>query len=592
MPRNLNNINQTNGYTIIKPQIPKEWSSMYMAKTNQGTGDCGKIIPVFIKELMPNQKIDMSQDIAIQFTPFVSNLFHEITGEIITYFVPYRICAFMRPTENFGGEIEGETIADIREEADQLKWEAYITGGMTGTANITLEQVSLGQVHDNMTSIIGSLVDYFGMPTHVSNSESENNFANKLPFNAYNLIYNTKLRNPDFTPWKKMKVSTNSDYDDVYGTATAYWNSDRFTHARKWQQRGIVPSIPVTNELIELAHKITSENIKDETNARNNLATISNAGLENNEAGITITTNNNNKATFTQFGADTAGGTATGIYGNKSEITIDKHQIPAGALGVSIDYNEFLYNLAILKMEVNNARMKPRYTEFLKFRYGIFPQDARFNEPEHISSHSFNLGIDTTTSNGNTQVTIGDKPYTSVQGQITSQMWGNGQGMKSEFTAQEHGIIMSLMIIKPKGVYEGGLDRHWWGDRTKLDFPTPELMNTPDQKIWKGELHFTGVKDDDKELFAWEAIYDQDRTMMNQVCGKLRPSENNGLKSYTLARYFETAPEMNDEFIKCNPAMDRIKQYTSEPDFIFFHRTEIKTALPMPLINEPIDIGM
>ena len=147
------------------------------------------------------------------------------------------------------------------------------------------------------------------------------------------------------------------------------------------------------------------------------------------------------------------------------------------------------------------------------------------------------------------------------------------------------------MIIRPLSVYEGGLERFWWGDRTRFDYPTPELMNTPDNKIWKGELKFTGVTENDKGLFGWQSIYDEYRTMTNQVCGLLRPSLNDGLKTYTLARFFESQPAtINNTFLLCKPPMDRIKQYTNQPDFIFFHRAEMKTAMPMPLINEPVNI--
>ena len=594
MPRNLNNITQTNGYTITKPNIKQEWSSIYMAKTNQGTGNCGKIIPVYTRELIPGQTIDLQQDVAIQFTPFLTNLFHEIKGELITYFVPYRICAFMRDTE----EIDGE----IKEEADQLKWESYITGGKNGRDNNTLPYKYWGQMLERAKnaghSLTHTLMDYFGMPIHQmtgTGGTSNDSTVNCLPFNAYNLIYNTKLRNPDFTPWKQMIMSgTNAEREfNAYSVATAYWNADRFTRARAMQQRGIAPNIPINSTLIELAHELTSQAVRDEINARKNIAEISSSGLSNNEPGITITTNDN-KATFTQYGADTAGGGASGFYGNKSELTIAKHQIEAGTITAQLNLNEFLYDLGILQYEANMARIKPRYTDFLNSQFGIIPEDSRFQEPEWLSSNSFAIGIDTNQATATGSATISSETVTTRQGEITSQAWGGGQKMKTKYKALEHGLVMTLMIIRPMGVYEGGLERFWEGKRTRFSFPLPETVNLPDQEITHGELHFTGVVSEDTKLFGWETIHDQYRTETNQVCGLLRPSEQNGLASYTLARYFADGIEgtIDDAFLKCNPNMERIKQYTNQPDFIFFVRTENRTAMPIPLINQPINLGI
>lgn len=552
-----------------------------------------------MRELMPNQKVQCEQDIALQFTPFVSNLFHEIKGELMTFFVPYRICAFMRPTENFGDE----EVDDIREEADQLKWEAFITGGLTGKTNIQLPTWNIERIRTayNDNNTIGTLLDYFGMPVHAMNSSSA--LTNRLPWNAYNLIYNDKLRNPDFTPWKNMTSgSLDSQIKDFNNCAFAYWNADRFTRARKWQQRGITPSIPINSELIELVHTVTIKErettpsqLVDFITNKNSIApgTKSRAiimqNADNRESGVGTESDG---FSVSLAGSDSQNGLRTGIYSPAENAYIEKHTIPAGTTTAELNYNDFLYYLAILKYEVNNARIKPRYTEQLKYRFGIIPQDSRFNEPEFITSHSFNIGVDTNQATGTGSTTIDETTINTAQGNITGQAWGGGRKMGFEYKAMEHGLLMTLLIVRPIGVYEGGLERFWRADRTRFDFPTPELMNTPDVEIKKGEIHFTGNQEIDDQLFGWQSIYDEYRTETNQVCGLLRPSITGGLGSYTLARFWTNSnrPELNDNFLLCKPDMARIKQYTDQPDFIFFHRNQTRTAAPMPLINEPINI--
>lgn len=579
MPRNLNNITQTNGYTITKPNIKQEWSSVYMAKTNQGTGNCGKIIPVYTRELIPGQTINLQQDVAIQFTPFLTNLFHEIKGELITYFVPYRICAFMRNTETIDEE--------IKQEADQLKWESYITGGKNGQDNQSLEKISLKlNKWANDGTLIGTLTDYFGMPTHItagtSISDAEENMPNRLPWNAYNLIYNTKLRNPDYTKWKHMgNANTKELMKERNDVATAYWNADRFTRARAMQQRGIAPNIPINSTLIELAHQFTRTGIAP-TGVIVSDTTMGSSGVQ-------LAVDSENQDNNLQLLMKTST-----TDERSSDITLEKHTIPEGTITAELNLNEFLYDLGILQYEANMARIKPRYTDFLNSQFGIIPEDSRFQEPEWLSSNSFAIGVDTNQATATGSATIQSETVTTRQGEITSQAWGGGQKMKTKYRASEHGLIMTLMIIRPMGVYEGGLERFWQGNRTRFSFPLPETTNLPDQKITHGEIHFTGDTEEDNKLFGWEAIHDQYRTETNQVCGLLRPSEQGGLASYTLARYFDNGIEgtIDDAFLKCNPNMERIKQYINQPDFIFFVRTENKTAMPIPLINQPINLGI
>lgn len=260
MPRNINSITQVNGYSVIKPNINLNWSSAYMSKTNQGTGYCGKIIPVFIKELMPNQKVMINQDIGIQFTPFIDNILHTFKGELISYFVPYRICAYMRPVET----LSGETL----EEGDELKWKDFITGGKDGTITTYDQNINIKLAKQaNNNTLIHTLTDYFGYPTHdldndypTSQATESNGWKsiNALLHNAYNLIYNVKLRNPDITSWKPMKiVGTNpssGQLKQINEVATGYWNADRFTRARTIQYRGNTPTVPLSTDAIRLYH--------------------------------------------------------------------------------------------------------------------------------------------------------------------------------------------------------------------------------------------------------------------------------------------------------------------------------------------------
>lgn len=581
MARNINQIKQTNGFIAQSPQIATQWSNPKMAKTKTGTGDVGKIIPVFFRSMTPGEKFKIRQSANIQFIPFMSNLFHQIDGELVTYFVPDRISTFKKyindgitaPT----GSLAQNAIAITNSEINTLGnwenlWKNFITGGETGepiTAANSLPKMNLKNLYNNTPAqdengnhLVQTLADYFQMKIK-DFDETYDNPVNKRLWHAYNTIYNECLRNPDFTPQRLSDDNT---------VATAYWESDRFTHARKQQLRGTVPSVPLSDEygrIFELEHEITTDATKNEISINNGTTTIEK---------LIGNSQNNKTRTIGQI----AGGDTTGVI----ERTIENHSLQ----NIGINLNDLLTNLAIMKYETNNERMLPFYEDQLYYRFGIERQDVRLNKPEMVYRQNIGIGIDTITqtSAGGDASSSGEKSY---QGNITSQGWGHGEG-SGDYEIKEHGVLMTLMIIRPKGVYENGIERPWWGDIDRYDFITPELVDIPDVAIEKQELYYTGNKAKDKATFGYEAIYEEYRTMTNEVCGWLRPSVIGGLGTYTLARALDENVELNDTFLKCVPDMNRIKQFTGAnvPDFLFFVRTELWMAQPLPLINNPTTI--
>lgn len=594
MAKSINSIKQTNGFIAQSPQIATQWSNPKMSQTNAGTGMIGKIIPIFFRSMTPGEKVKISQEASLQFIPFMSNLFHQIDGEIITYFVPDRLCTFVEINHAYDNNtslankyktISGDNSNKLLQA--QSLWENFITGGVTGqpdhnaehlpTINLkTLKQQGTDPLQQD-NELVQTLADYFGMKLK-NYDENYDNPPNCRLWHAYNFIYNEMLRNPDFTIERDLEDNT---------VATAYWESDRFTHARKQQLRGTVPSVPLSDEygrIFELTHNATTSITQKTTN------TGPNTYQENVSVFSSLDSTSVHPTEKNEINYVTAFGTEHRQYNVNNKITanteIENHTLQ----NVGINLNDLLINLAIMKYETNNERMRPYYKDQLYYRFGIENQDVRLDKPELIGRQNINIGIQTVTqtSAGGNASSSGEQSY---QGNITSQGWGNGQNGMT-YSVKEHGILMSLMIIRPKGVYEGGMERMWRGDIDRFDFITPELVDIPDVAIEKQELYYTGNKEKDKQIWGYQAIYDEFRTMENRVCGWLRPSVTGGMTTFTLARLLNENTELNDSFLKCNPDMQRIKQYTgfNVPDFLFFTRTTIKLAQPLPLINNPTTI--
>jgi hypothetical protein len=549
---NVNKINQNNDYNVGKPKIDREYSSIKMNAVYSGTGDMGYLIPAHHHELLPSQRITLNVDIGLQFNPFVSNLFHEINGEILCHFVPFRL------------------LWD--------EWETFIIGGIDGQDATEHPTMSLKELWEATSetvadrTLIHTLADYFHMPINWDFASEDEDATKPSAFLwwAYNRIYNDHIRIIDFE-------TTEIDQDNNE-LLRGNWDWDYFTRSRVYQQRGLTPTVPVSDELEQLAHTLESDLSIDAADA---------VEYDSNVSPVQLGTTN---STLTSNATDTDG-IQTAL--EKQKITdisgIADHELDQ--LGMNL--NDFLIALGIMRVQINNAKIQPKYIEQLQARFGIYPEDARLQRPEYVGSKYFPVTTETVTQTSYGDTDSGQTP----QGNITGQAWGgNNKGSLSfSYEAKEHGLLFTQFIIRPKGVYEGGLQKRDVR-KTRFDYATPELSNLPDVEVYRRELMYTG--DDgtsDDVLFGWQGIYEEYRTLMNQVCGLLRPSEENGLHSMTLARYWdptgEDYPSLNKEFVGCDPDQDRILQYVDEPAFMFFIRNQIFTALPLPLQSEPGELS-
>lgn len=672
---NINRINQNNNYSLDNPKIQTKRSSLIMRESTQTSGNVGKLIPILVHEMLPSENLRMTQSVNLQFTPFVTNVMHEITGDLLTYFVPYRIIwedweKFITGCDEENDEVDGtlevpmcnldknklayeklkamvsnKTVEELTVVYNEIVGAALEYPKAEGEATdynlkkgtyANPENVSepgflnLAWFINNETAIsnnfklpaklnnkywvsglssvkqlnefwtlramdkVGtkywteSLPDYYGIPisfnfisslaltqddgtietyywhqneiivepyktfveTTIENADKAT--FNALNYRAYNKIYNDWIRYIDWEPRR--------DKEDLT-IARANNPHDIFTRARRYQLRGAMPKVPV-----QLQSNITLTNSKILKGESFAYGFVANAPSGTSGAGYYVnvdgkTTIQRNSAPYVNLEVDPS------QLKVQSELESD----------IQGDWNilDMVTPAGLLNYYMANARIKPRYSEQLLARWGVTIQDARYQYAQIVDASKISIS-----QNGITQ-TAPQQGDSTAQGNITGQGWGNGGG-KTKFYAPEHGVLITLLQVRPSNAYELGFEAQYQ-KVTRFDYPTPELVDTPDVPIYAKELAPNAPSD---QILGYKGIYDEYRTKFNKVTGLLRPSIRGSLAVKTLARSWDQEIDM-ESVVKCEPQMSRIKQFTTQPDFTMITQTQIITNLPLPYINDP-----
>lgn len=355
--------------------------------------------------------------------------------------------------------------------------------------------------------------------------------VNAMPFIMYNLIYNDVLRFPD--------LERTRDLFNIF-PFRGHEQNNYFTRARIFQQRGVSPMIPVDVRM----------------------------DFQGNYG----------------FNVEVDSPFNVSLQEDGKIFSIDG--LPLGFEHSSFEIDDMLQGLLLMRYQVNNAKMRSRYIDHLRFRFGVDGLDARLQLPEYLGSfyqdvYQTNVVQTAPSSNGSTGL-----------GTITSVASVSGNNGVFSTEAKEHEIIMFLSVCRPDMVIEQGIPK-WLTKKNRFDFVIPELVDSPDVPIKKHEIigkaltrsSFNYNIGDD--TFGWTSIYDEYRTSLNQVVGRLRPSDKLGLRSFTLSRLYDTDVELNGSFVQIPNVMDRVKQYVNEPDFIYSASVVASTAQPIPIESEP-----
>lgn len=538
------------------------------------TFDSGYLVPFYVDEVLPGDSFKLNCSIfcrlATPIVPFMDNLYLET----FFFFVPNRLV--WKHWENFMGQQDNPG-----DSTDYLI--PQTVAGNTGFA-------------------VGSVADYFGIPTSVKGLT-----VSSLPFRAYQLIYNEWFRDENlqdrvgaWAPAAPHKDDPVGDWNDTNSTGLTLLRRnkyhDYFTSALPWPQKGDAvdvnfgvggaiawntdtfnlsapnptyqnPKVSVVvanpNKRAFIAPNLTFAygGYKDRVGAS---APLSNSPL----------TGHSGDAVFTSPDVEYPGAS---IVITPSSIDLPYLEF-VGQQGAGLTINDLRQAFQVQKLLERDARGGTRYTEILRSHFGVVSPDARLQRPEYLGGSS-------------TRILMNSVAQTAATNDVTPQanlsafgLFGDSfHGFSKSFV--EHGYIIGLVNVRADLSYQQGVNR-MWSRKSRLDFYFPVLAHLGEQAILNKEIYAQGTAADD-QVFGYQERFAEYRYSPSVITGKMRSTDPQTLDIWHLAQKFDSLPTLSSQFIQDNPPVSRVVATQSEPQFILDAWFDLKCIRPMPVYSVP-----
>lgn len=535
--------------------------AMYMKRTKfdrshvyKTTFNSGKLIPVFIDEVLPGDTTRMSINYFARLATPIKPIMDNIYLDWFFFFVPNRLV--WEHWQNFCFEQE-----DPDDSTD------YVIPTVAATGN-------------SENAYIGSLWDYFGLPVNTSGNLSG---INALPFRGVYLIWNEWFRDENLQKSVKIqKGDTNEVLDSARAAEQPSWvfssgtnifpglacpprgkRHDYFTSALPWTQKGPGVSIGLAGTApIQGTATLTIPNGV-------NLLDRQSGNLYASVVGTAV--RKNDGATSVWYESGTGNTSVSDVSSNGWFANLDESSIfTINSLRTAFQMQKFYERL---------ARGGSRYTEVLRSFFGVVSPDARLQRPEFLGSFTKMVNV-----NPIAQTSATDD--TSPQGNLSA--YGVTAAKFHGFTKSfvEHGYIFGFVCARADLTYQQGINKMWLRF-TVYDFYWPTFAHLGEQAIELREIYAQG-SEDDTTVFGYQERYAEYRYKPSQITGKFRSSVTGGnLDVWHLSQFFKNAPTLNEEFITENPPIERIIAVPSEPEFLLDIGFRYTTVRPMPMFGTP-----
>lgn len=531
----------------------------------------GFLYPIMCQEALPSDAWQYDANALVRMQPMLAPLMHQVDVCVHSFFYPARLTMQRGKFETF---ITGGKNGDGKDAQGNTIVPPFFK--VTGTG-------SSGPLHFVIDEHMGirSLADYLGIqwPDEAFMSDREQDIDAR-PFIAFWRIYCEYFRDQNLSQdwvevypdifdspggniteaiWAALTNPNPALEFNFFGLPAVCWEKDYFTSALPFAQRGEAVETPIQGS--------ATVRYKDTTDFWPNTASnppVAGDGYAVGGDVELIPTNVNNPA-FMRPKAP-ADPFASVRVENIDEIDVTTGGFTITALRTAARLQEWLE-----KMATGGAR----YIEQIKAQFGVTSSDARLQRAEYLGGGKIPMHVSEVLQTG------------ADDGTPLAEMAGHGvtAGQVTAFRkfCEEHGYFISFIYMRPKTAYQSGLPRMFWNRFDKLDYAWPSFARIGEQEILRKELFFACDSSDD-DIFGYQQRYAEYKYIPSTVHGDFRST----LDFWHWGRIFDTAPGLNETFVRCTPS-DRIFNVLSpSTDTLYAIVTNRITARrPLPYYGEP-----
>lgn len=384
---------------------------------------------------------------------------------------------------------------------------------------------------------VGTLADYFGIPTGVSNLS-----VNSMPFRAYCKIWNEWFRDENLQQPVTMSMSDATTAGSNTGTSLSDAEKggmplkvckykDYFTSCTPAPQKGSPVGINLTGSMALQGSAALKGTMKVGWDKEERQGGINNLNFLN---------INGNAALYGNEG--TIGAKHPTLVPDTSGLNIDTSNLKVSAdTATAVTINELRNAIAVQHILERDARTGTRYKEILQGAWGVTSPDARLDRSEYIGGYRMPINV-------NQVVQTSATDSTSPQGNTGAYSMTTMSRNMCTYSATEHGYVIGLAAIRVDHSYQQGLSRLWTRS-TRFSYYDPMLANLGEQAVLNQEIYAQGTEKDE-EVFGYQEAWADYRYRTNMITGEMRSTYSQSLDAWHYADKYKQLPTLSSSWIQ------------------------------------------
>lgn len=614
--KRIHNVSQNNHFSKALNAMPEK-SKMSVHPNHYTTMNAGDIVPIYCREVLPEEELEISLDFVIRQTTLLTPTMGEMEVTFDAFFVPNRI------VNQSWKAVEGENYSG--------SW--------------TAPKVSLAPLKNNPSSVtvipVGSVADYYGFPTQRGIPNSLLAKCHDLKFRGYVMIYNEFYRDQNYQPPVPMStLNVYQGFFDPEGMPASLVGVSRVSRSQKgdgsYEEGGtIVNALVGGDATMSTPNSVDSSVVVPIASAGRRFRAINKpfkanklhdyftsvlpspqrsespvyASVTGIISGLPLVASDTVHNLGRSLELGFSGGNINGLFplvgfkepvGQQAVVGIDNttpvasnNYVAADGInlevastevtGLSMSVDDIRMAAAIQQVYETLARGGGRYREMVRAFFGTEVEDPYSDIPVRLGRFSRSLDLYQTAQ------TAPSADGSTPQGNLAAFGYTSSSGHLVKYKALEHGYIHIFAVVRHRNIYGSYFARDNFR-RTMLDFYMPQLANISEQGVKVAEINpFSNSFDDD---FGYQEAWAEYRFEPDVVSGYMRPGVSNSLSLWNYVDDYDPELIISDgDWLKSNSeeVLNRTLAVTSEvsPQFKCAFRFNVTKVLPMPTYSVP-----